>query len=117
MVIKGKSVNRGGDFGIEVPCEYIFEGSDLSSRVSDCIGRIEEKFNAGSCLGIQNSSLIQCITATVNFTSRVQCFNEDAMTKVKNSVVRLCCYSYSDYCLKATGLKCFLRQAFVGLRL
>ena len=36
------------------------------------------------------------------------------MTKVKNSVVRLCCYSYSDYCLKATALKCYLPQAFVG---
>ena len=36
--------------------------------------------------------------------STVQCFNEEAMTKVKNSEVRLCCYSYSDYCLKATGL-------------
>ena len=30
VVIKGKPVNRGGDFGREVPCEYIFEGDDLS---------------------------------------------------------------------------------------
>ena len=30
VVIKGKSVNRGVDFGLEVPCEYIFEGDDLS---------------------------------------------------------------------------------------
>ena len=30
MVIKGKPVNRRGDFGLEVPREYIFEGNDLS---------------------------------------------------------------------------------------
>ena len=30
VTIKGKPVNRGGDFGLEVPCEYIFEGGDLS---------------------------------------------------------------------------------------
>ena len=66
--------------------------------VSGCIGSIEEKFDVESCLGIQNSSLIQCKTATVNFISTVQCYNQGAMTKVKNGVVRLCCYSYSDYC-------------------
>ena len=27
---KGKPVNRGGDFGLEVLCEYISEGDDLS---------------------------------------------------------------------------------------
>ena len=25
MVIKGKPVNRGGDFSLEVPCEYQYE--------------------------------------------------------------------------------------------
>ena len=30
MVIKGKPVNRGGDFSLEDPCEYIFEGDVLS---------------------------------------------------------------------------------------
>ena len=30
MVIKGKPVNRGGDFGLEFLCKYIFEGDDLS---------------------------------------------------------------------------------------
>ena len=30
VVIKGKPVNRGGDFGREVPCEYIFEDGFLS---------------------------------------------------------------------------------------
>ena len=59
--------------------------------VSCCIGRI------------LNRSLIQCKTATVNFISTVQCDNQGTMTKVQNSVVRLCCYSYSDYCLKATA--------------
>ena len=34
MVIKGKPVIREGDIGIEVPCENIFEGDDLS--VSGC---------------------------------------------------------------------------------
>ena len=29
MVIKEKRVNRRGDFGLKVPCEYIFEGDDL----------------------------------------------------------------------------------------
>ena len=71
--------------------------------LSGCIGRIEEKFDVDSCLGIKNSCLIQCKTATVNFISTVQGYNQGTMTKVKNSVVRLCCYSYSD-CLKATPL-------------
>ena len=31
MARKGNPVNRGGDFGLEVQCEYIFEGNDLSS--------------------------------------------------------------------------------------
>ena len=48
--------------------------------VSGCIGRIEEKFDVESCLGLQNSSLIQCKTAAVN---SVQCYNQDIMTKVK----------------------------------
>ena len=58
MVIKGKPVNRGGDFGLEVPCEYIFEGDDLSRAwaicpaVICCIGMIGEKFDVESCLGI-----------------------------------------------------------------
>ena len=30
VVIKGKPVNRGDDFSLEVPCKYIFEGDDLS---------------------------------------------------------------------------------------
>ena len=38
------------------------------------------------------------------------------MTKAKNSEVRLCCYSYSDYCLKATALWCYLQLAFVRRR-
>ena len=29
VVIKEKRVNRRGDFGLKVPCEYIFEGDDL----------------------------------------------------------------------------------------
>ena len=54
MVIKGKPVNRGGDFGREVPCEYIFEDGFLSCESlshDGCIGRIEEKFDVKSCLG------------------------------------------------------------------
>ena len=47
---------------------------------------------------------MQCKTGTVNFISTVQCYNKGTITKVKNSVVRLCCYSYSDYCLKAMAL-------------
>ena len=42
-------------------------------------------------------------TATISFTSTVQCYNQGTMTKVRNSVVRLCCYSYSDHCLKVTA--------------
>ena len=72
--------------------------------VSGCIRKIEEKFDVESCLGIQNSSLIQCKTATVNFISTIQCYHQRTMMKVKNSVVRLCCYSYRDYCLKVTAL-------------
>ena len=29
VVLKEKRVNRRGDFGLKVPCEYIFEGDDL----------------------------------------------------------------------------------------
>ena len=56
--------------------------------VSGCIRRIEEKLAVESCLGKQNSSLIQCKTATVNFISTVQCYNQGTMSKAKNSVVR-----------------------------
>ena len=31
VVIKGKRVNRGGGFGLEIPCEYVFEGDSFSS--------------------------------------------------------------------------------------
>ena len=51
MVIKGKPINRGGDFGHEIPCEYIFEGDDLfCERLHRKL--IEEKFDVESCLGI-----------------------------------------------------------------
>ena len=33
VVIKGKPVNRGGNFGLEVRCEYSFEGDDLSCEL------------------------------------------------------------------------------------
>ena len=51
MVIKGKRVNRGGGFGLEVPCEYIFEGDNFSC---EWLHRklIEEKFDAEHCLGL-----------------------------------------------------------------
>lgn len=29
-IIKGKRVNRGGGYGLEVPCEYHFQGDDFS---------------------------------------------------------------------------------------
>ena len=32
VVIKGKSINRGGGFGLEIPREYIFEGDTFSSH-------------------------------------------------------------------------------------
>ena len=32
VVIKGKSINRGGDFGLEVSREYTFEGNTFSSH-------------------------------------------------------------------------------------
>ena len=31
VVIKGKRINRGAGFGLEIPCEYIFEGDRFSS--------------------------------------------------------------------------------------
>ncbi|XP_048585043.1 uncharacterized protein LOC125567957 [Nematostella vectensis] len=31
VVVKGKWVNRGGGYGLEIPCEYIFEGDSFSS--------------------------------------------------------------------------------------
>ena len=31
VIIKGKRVNRGGGYGLEVPCEDIFEGDSFSS--------------------------------------------------------------------------------------
>ena len=30
VIIKGKSVNRGAGYGLEVPCEYHFEGDNFS---------------------------------------------------------------------------------------
>ena len=29
-VVKGKRVNRGGGYGLEVPCEYFFKGDKFS---------------------------------------------------------------------------------------
>ena len=72
--------------------------------VIGCIGCLEEKFDVESCLGIKNSSPIKCKTVTVNFISTVQGYNQGTMTKMKKSVVRLCFYSESDHCLKATAL-------------
>ena len=34
---------------------------------------------------------------------------------MQNSVVRLCCYSYSDYLWKATALQCYLPQEFTDV--
>ena len=50
VVIKGKRVNRGG-FGLEVPCEDIFEVENFSC---EWLHRklIEEKFDAERCLGL-----------------------------------------------------------------
>ena len=67
--------------------------------VSGCIGRIEEKFDVES------------------FITTVQCYNQGTMTKVKNSVLSSrCCYSYSDYCLKATELNVICRKYLSGRR-
>ena len=33
VVIKEKPVNRGGDFGLEILCEYSFEGDNLSCKL------------------------------------------------------------------------------------
>ena len=52
MVIKGKPVNRGGDFSLKVPCEYIV-------RVTIC--------PLSGCIGC-------VVTVTVNFGKR-QHFN------------------------------------------
>ena len=30
VIIKGKHVNRGAGYGLEVPCEYHFEGDNFS---------------------------------------------------------------------------------------
>ena len=30
VIIKGKRVNRGAGYGLEVPCEYHFEGDNFS---------------------------------------------------------------------------------------
>ena len=30
VIIKGKRINRRGDYGFEVPCEYLFEGDSFS---------------------------------------------------------------------------------------
>ena len=32
VIIKGKSVNRGAGYGLEVPCEYHFEGDNFSGN-------------------------------------------------------------------------------------
>ena len=51
VVIKGKQVNRGGQFGLEVPCEHNFLRVTIC-LVSSCIGRIEEKFDVECSLGL-----------------------------------------------------------------
>ena len=50
VVIKEKRVNRRSDFGLKVPCEYIFEGAICS--LSGCFERIGEEFNVERCLGL-----------------------------------------------------------------
>ena len=30
VVVTGKNVNRGGGYGLEIPCEYKFEGDNFS---------------------------------------------------------------------------------------
>ena len=31
-VVKGKHVNRGADYGLEIPCEYSFTGDEYSTH-------------------------------------------------------------------------------------
>ena len=45
MVLKEKRVNRRGDFGLKVPCEYL---RATICSVSGCIGRRGDKFNVFS---------------------------------------------------------------------
>ena len=33
VIIKGKRVNRGAGYGLEVPCEYHFEGDNFSCNL------------------------------------------------------------------------------------
>ena len=49
MVIKEKRVNRRGDFGLKVPCEYL---RATICSASACIRRIGDKFNVERCLGL-----------------------------------------------------------------
>ena len=49
MVLKEKRVNRRGDFGLKVPCEYL---RAAICSASGCIRRIGDKFNVERCLGL-----------------------------------------------------------------
>ena len=98
---KGKPVNRRGDFGHEILCEYIFEGDDLSCEWLHRKDRREIWCQElPCCIKQQPKLVIQCKTVTVNFISTVLPVNYDEF-KVKNSVERLCCYS-QGYCLTGT---------------
>ena len=48
-VIKEKRVNRRGDFGLKVPCEYL---RATICSASGCIRRIGDKFNVERCLDL-----------------------------------------------------------------
>ena len=74
VVIKGKRVNRGGGFGLEVPCEYNFEGDNFS-----CV-RLHRKLGAILVYEMFSS---QCKTAVVNFIRTAHCYSQGTMTKVK----------------------------------
>ena len=57
VIIKEKWLNRGGGYGLEVPCEYLFEGDSFACR-GLLVGLRKDEFDVGCSRPKQNHSLL-----------------------------------------------------------
>ena len=63
MVIKGKPVNREGGIGLQVPCEYIFDGDDLKTATVNLISTVRCS-NQGTMTKVKKSVVrYRCVVA------------------------------------------------------
>ena len=116
VAIKWKPVNRGGDFGLEVPCEHIFEGDDLSCEWPHRKDGSEIWYRGLSCYIKQQPNTAQNSDCQLHKYSTVfSSENYDESEKQGGTAVLLQLQWPLD-CLKARALWCHLPQAFVGRR-